>query len=52
MEGALALIIVTLLGNLVVLGVILIPLLRDPASDAGRASAGKGARRIGSPPRP
>jgi diguanylate cyclase (GGDEF)-like protein len=38
-EGALALVIVTLLGNLVVLGAILIPLLRDPrgATD-GQAS--------------
>jgi diguanylate cyclase (GGDEF)-like protein len=40
MEGALALVIVTLVGNLVVLGAILIPLLREPRSDADRAASG------------
>ena len=36
MEGALALVIVTLVGNLVVLGAILIPLLRDPRGGGDR----------------
>ena len=40
MEGAIALVIVTLVGNLVVLGAILIPLLREPRSDADRAGSG------------
>ena len=36
MEGALALVIVTLVGNLVVLGAILIPLLRDTRGGGDR----------------
>jgi diguanylate cyclase (GGDEF)-like protein len=39
MEGALALVIATLVGNLLVLGVILIPLLRDPRTAGDRPAA-------------
>ncbi len=42
MEGAIALVIVALIGNLVVLGIILVPLLRDPGPGGARPDSGPG----------